>query len=970
VVISLEAGDRPADRMAIEVTRPVEEAVRAVPGVREIRSTTSRGSADISINFDWGEEMVAAMLQVESYVNQVLTSLPQGTTFTVRRMDPTVFPVLAYSLTSDSHSLVELRDMALYQLRPLLSTVKGVAKTGVQGGAEAEYQVMVDPARLNTLGLTLEDVTNVLSASNVIQAVGRLEDHYKLYLDISDTRLKSLDEIRNTIIRSGQNGLIRLDDIATVSMGVAPQWIRVTADGHDAVILQVFQQPGGNTVQIARDIKQKLAGFRPQLPKGIKIANWYDQSELILSSAASVRDAVLIGILFAVVILYLFLRNIKMTLIAAVMVPSVLSATILLLYVFHMRFNIMTLGGLAAAVALIIDDMIVMEEHIVRRLKGTAHTIGIRQAIVEITRPLAGSSASTTIIFAPLAFLGGVTGAFFKALSISMASSLVVSFLVAWLGVPILAGHLLTAKDGEKEEEGRISRVFLSAYEKILTSLLRRPLLVLPGLMVLIFAGWFAYHHLGSGFMPGMDEGGFILDYRSPSGTSLTETDRLLRQVEAILRSTPEVETYSRRTGLQLGGGLTEANEGDFFVRLNPPPRRPIEAVMDDVRTRVERRVPGLEIEMAQLMEDLIGDLTSVPQPIEIKLFSDNEKTLGKLGPRVADLIKKIPGVVDVKDGIVLAGDALMIHVDRDRAALEGVDPEAVTHMLTHYLTGAVTTQIQQGPKMVGVRVWIPGKLRATAEEIEALRIRSADGHLFPVKRIAGVEEVTGQPQLTRDDLKGMIAVTGRISGRDMGSVIRDIKKALSTTPGLLPPGVYYELGGLYRQQQIAFKGLINVFASAVVLVFALLIFMYESFRMAEAVMANTLLALAAVFFGLWIAGSEINISSMMGMTMIVGIVTETAIFYLSEYRSLPKGLPVQEALVLAGKNRMRPIAMTTVAAILALMPLGLGIGQGAAMLKPLAIAIISGLMVQMFLVLMILPVFIRILMGGKRGSP
>ncbi len=968
VVIGLDAGDRPADRMAIEVTRPVEEAIRAVPGVRSVRSTTSRGCADISINFDWGQDMVAAMLQVESYINQVLPTLPPGTSFTVRRMDPTVFPVLAYSLTSDNHGLVELRDVALYQLRPLLSTVKGVARVGVQGGARAEYQVMVNPERLDALGLTMEDVARALSAANVIQAVGRMEDHYKLYLGISDTRLKGIKDIEETIIRSGKNGLVRLDDIATVSLATAPQWTRVTADGHDAVILQVFQQPGGNTVQIAGDCKKKLDEFRKHLPKGIRIANWYDQSELILSSAGSVRDAVLIGILFAVVVLWLFLRNIKMTFIAAIMVPSVLAATILLLRVFHMSFNIMTLGGIAAAVGLVIDDMIVMEEHIVRRLgEGGRRHEKVMSAVREMTRPLAGSTASTTIIFAPLAFLSGVTGAFFKALSLTMASSLVVSYLVAWLGVPILAGHLLGQKDATEEKAGVVSRSFFRWYQGVMGLVLARPWLALPGILVFVAAGWLAYHHLGSGFMPGMDEGGFILDYRAPAGTSLTETDRLLRQVEAILQATPEVETYSRRTGLALGGTITEANEGDFFVRLKPPPRRSIEAVMDDVRTRVEREVPGLEIEMAQLMEDLIGDLTAVPQPIEIKLFSDDDALLGRLAPRVAGAIRRIPGVVDVKDGIVFAGDALMVHVDRDKASLEGVDPETVTGMLSHYLQGVVTTQIQQAPKMVGVRVWIPKGLRATARDIEALCLRAADGHLFPLRRIARVEVVTGQPQITRDDLKRMVAVTGRISGRDMGSVIRDVKKALDR-PGLLPKGVYYELGGLYRQQQIAFAGLLAVFASAVVLVFLLLLFLYERFRTAFCVLANTLLALTAVFLGLWLTGTEINISSMMGMTMIVGIVTETAIFYLSEYRSLPKDLPREEALILAGKNRMRPIAMTTVAAILALMPLALGIGQGAAMLRPLAIGIIAGLCVQLPLVLIVLPVFLSVL-AGKRGE-
>ena len=335
VVVSLDAGDRAAERMAIEVTWPVEEAVRSVPGVREVRSTSSRGSAEVSINFDWSEDMVAAMLQTESAINQVLPRLPQGTSFSVRRMDPTVFPVLAYSLTSDTRSLVELRDMALYQLRPLLSTVSGVAKVEVLGGAQEEYRVTVDPGRLAAYGLSLDDVAKALSAANVITAVGRLEDHYKLYLVMSDTRLLNLAHIEQSVLRSGENGIVLIEDIATVSRDTVPQWTRVTADGHDAVIFQVYQQPGGNTVQIAATIKDKLVSFRGQLPADVRIANWYDQSELIVSSALSVRDAVLIGVALAAVVLFLFLRNIKVTLIAILSVPSVLAATVLLLTVLH-----------------------------------------------------------------------------------------------------------------------------------------------------------------------------------------------------------------------------------------------------------------------------------------------------------------------------------------------------------------------------------------------------------------------------------------------------------------------------------------------------------------------------------------------------------------------------------------------------------------------------------------------------------
>ncbi|MHB8173596.1 MAG: efflux RND transporter permease subunit, partial [Nitrospirota bacterium] len=500
-----------------------------------------------------------------------------------------------------------------------------------------------------------------------------------------------------------------------------------------------------------------------------------------------------------------------------------------------------------------------------------------------------------------------------------------------------------------------------NGYVKIMTRLLGRPVLLLLPVVPLIFAGWMGYKHLGSGFMPKMDEGGFILDYYAAPGTSLSETNRLLRQVEDILRKTPDVDTYSRRTGLQLGGGVTEAYQGDFFVRLKPFPRRPIEEVMNDVRTRVEKSVPGLHIEMAQLMEDLIGDLTAVPQPIEIKIFSDDGKLLGQLAPKVASTISKIPGVVDVNNGIVLAGDALDIKVDRVKAALEGVDPESVTRDLNAFLKGIVTTHVQKGVKMVGVRVWIPKDFRATERDVARLQLRAPDGHLFPLGRIATVTAITGQPQIMRDNLKRMVAVTGRISGRDMGSVIRDVKGVLGR-PGLLPKGVYYTLGGLYRQQQIAFAGLMAVFAAAVALVFLLLLFLYERFRVALAILATTLLALTAVFIGLFITGTELNISSMMGMTMIVGIATEVAIFYVSEYFDLPGDMDEKDALILAGKNRMRPIAMTTFAAVLALLPLALGIGQGAAMQKPLAIAIISGLVIQLPLVLIFMPVLFHVL--------
>jgi multidrug efflux pump subunit AcrB len=593
----------------------------------------------------------------------------------------------------------------------------------------------------------------------------------------------------------------------------------------------------------------------------------------------------------------------------------------------------------------------------------------VRAAAREFTVPLVGSSASTIIIFAPLAFLSGVTGAFFKVLSLTMAASLVVSFLAAYLVVPVMAARLLTQKDADQKETGRVAAWFNRSYAAMMGPLLRHSWMVLVLMVPVVAIGYLAYERTGTGFMPKMDEGGFVLDYLAKPGTSLSETDRLLKQVEGILHETPEVQTYSRRTGLQLDGLVAEASGGDFFVRLKPMPRRPIEKVMDEVRQKVGQSVPGLEIELAQLKEDVIGDLTAVPQPIEIKLYSDDTKALNALAPRVAKAIEKVPGVVDVKSGVVIAGDALDIDVNREKAALEGMDPDSVTKALTAYLSGLVTTQVQRGPKMVGVRLWVSQSDRATADSLPGIQLRAPDGHLFPLGRVAEIKSITGQPQIMRDDLKRVVAVKGRISGRDLGSTVKDVRKVLSQS-GLIPPDLYYSLGGLYEQQQVAFRGLVMVLVAATALVFVLLLFLYESFRVAVAMLMIPLLSTAAVFVGLWLTGIELNITSMMGLTMIVGIATEASIFYYSEYRQIEneEGLPYPR-LVQAGINRMRPIIMMKLAAICALLPLALGWGQGSAMQQPLAVAIIAGLIIQLPLTLIALPALLRMMGEGREDT-
>jgi CzcA family heavy metal efflux pump len=977
IVVLGDNGEEPPERMMVEVTKPLEEVASSIPGVNVVRSITSRGSTEISIGLDWSANVQEVLQLLQGRIANVRNSLPATAAIQAEQMTVSVFPILGYSLTSDSLDLVRLRDIALYQVRPALLRVQGVARVEVTGGDTREFAVTVSPAKLAAYHLDARQVADAIAKANLVGSSGMVYNNYQMYLSLVSGLLHSIDDIKEVVV-TAQNGVpVRVADVADVSPSTADRIIRTTAHERDAVLINILKHPTGSTVQIGRDVNAEVAAL--SLPQGIRFENFYDQGDFIHGSIRGTRDSIAIGVVLAMIVLLLFLRSWRMTFVIMLVVPATIATTLLFLNAAGLTINIMTLGGMAAAVGLIIDDSIVVIEYVFTRLaqresKGAVGRETLAGAIApslqELMPAILGSTASTIVIQIPLAFLGGVTGAFFASLSITMVIAMLTSFLLSISLAPLLASAFLRERDVERELErqARMSRVSV-AYERVMRGLFRFRSLAIPAALCVLGLVYLLYDRVGSSFMPDMDEGTFVLDYATPAGTSLDETNRILSKVEEILLSTREVEAYSRRTGTQLGFFLTEPNTGDFLVKLRKERHRNIEKVIADVRQRVESSQPALRIEFGQLMMDVIGDLTNNPSPVEIKLFGENSALLEQKATEVRRLMEGVPGVVDAFNGVVVSGPAITARIDFQKAARAGFTAADVREELETIIRGRTESGIQKGEKLMPVRVRYPLQYHTDMEKIEGVLLVNAAGVAVPLRNIAQIERTTGQTEIHRERLRTMVAVTARISGRDLGHTIDDIKAVLGSR-FVIPQGVTVEFGGVYQTQQESFRGLLLVAMAAFMLVFLVLLLEFGEFAVPLAIFVVNLLSLVGVFGALWLTDVTFNISSFVGVIMIIGIVAENAIFVMHAAAGFrAQGLAMEAALIEAGKVRTRPILMTTLAAVLALFPLSLGVGAGSQMQQPLAIAVIGGFSVSSILLVFALPVFYRLFAGRGRKS-
>jgi CzcA family heavy metal efflux pump len=981
VVILVDNGVMPGDEMMATITRPIEEAMKDIPGVVTIRDATGRGSAEVNVFFNWKVDMIQSELYVLSRLSQIRSTLPATATTNVYRLTFSAFPIIGVSLTSATRDITHLWEIARYTLKPRFLRISGVGRVDLVGGRTPEYHVIVDPLRMEAAGLSFSDVTEALLKRNLIAPAGMHEENHTLYLTVVDGRLHSPEDIEDLIVRIDKDHPIRIRDFARVERGPEPVFNIVTADGKDAVLLNIRSQPDGSTLDIARQLKQEIKKLKEQLPPDLKLAFFYDQSLIVRESVKSVWEAIVFGLFLSVAVLYLFLKDWGTTFVATLVIPATVLITLIVARVLGLTYNLMTLGGIAAAIGVIIDDAIVVVEVIYAKIaSGVPRVAAVREGIGEIIRPLLGSTFTPVVVFIPLAFLGGIVGVFFRALALTMVVALLVSLLLAVTFTPSMAAWLIGgihsrrawSQSPQNQQGGIVLRWLISVYGRTVRVALHH-CWITQGLCVLILlAGVGVYMRLDSEFLPPMDEGGFVIDYVARPGTSLAETDRQLKQAEQILRTTPELESYSRRTGARLALAIAEPHTGDFLVKLKPNRKRKTNEVIAGLRRRFNAAVPGLQWEFPGILSDLIGDLMWAPEPIEVKLYSTDTKFLKKKAPEIEQTIQKVRGVVDTFDGLMITGPSLSLRLQGLNARRFGLTADDVASAVQTAMLGQTASSVLDGDRLIDIRIMADPCDIDRVASLQNLPLRCPSGAVVKLSQVADVLAEPGQLELRREDLRQDVAITARLEGRDLGSAMAEIRSRLAQDTSIAAEAI--EFGGLYQQQQESFRHLLVVLALAITLVFTVLLAEFRTFAAPVAIVSGSVLAMFGAVIALYITGTSLNVVSLLGGIIGIGIVAKNGILMLdfaSELRG--SGLDADSALVRAGQRRLRPVLMTSATTALGMLPLAYGVGSGADMLRPLAIAVIGAVCISVLLSLIATPAFYSILLkisGPSRSRP
>lgn len=960
IKIIADAELQPVDKMVVTVTRPLENAVKQVPDLQLVRSTTSRGSCELSAFMNPGSDIDLSQQRIESQIAKISASLPAGVNVSVEKMNPSILPVSGYSLESYRYSPAELKKIAVFTVKPFLSQVSGVSEIRVIGGKTKELWMELDVQRMQALGITPDLINQSLLQTNFIKSNGYLSDHNFLYLSITDASVKTKTDLENLVLSRKGNRIVKVSDVAKVSFEQSVEYTRINANGHDGVLIAVIKQPNANLIDLSNEMSARVAQLKNILPPGIIVKPYYVQADFVNESIKSVRDSLFIGLALAIIVAIIFLRSLKASATILITIPITLCLTVIFLFGIGYTLNIMTLGAIAAAIGLIIDDAIVVVEQIHRTHEEHPEDPTIRllgKAIRYLFPAMLGSSISTIVIFVPFVLMTGVAGSYFQVMTNTMIITLVCSFFVTWIALPVI--YLLLSKKPSEGPKQKAPVVHEVKPQNWVRYFIVRPYITFIFLLILIASIALVFPRLQTGFLPEMDEGSIVLDYSTPPGTSLEETDRMLKEVEKEIVKIPDVQAYSRRTGTQMGFFITEPNTGDYLIQLKANRKKSTDEVISDIRTHIESTQPGLVVDFGQVIGDMLGDLMSSTQPIEIKIFGGDQQKLQELSKQVANLVSKVNGTADVFDGIVLSGPTVNILPNYSALAQYGITPLSFQQQIQTAMQGNVIGDMYDKQQLAPIRMVYPGSRKFGIADISAIRIFLNNGTAIPIQNLAKIELKSGNAEVERENLQTIGAITARLEHRDLGSVMKDIQPRIKSNVNL-PSGYHIEYGGAFQEQQKSFSELLTILIASSLLVFTIILFLFRDFRVAFIILLVSVLGISGSYLGLLITGTPLNVGSYTGLIMIVGIIGENAIFTFLQFKESLHEKNIDDAITFAISTRLRPKLMTALGAIIALMPLALGIGAGAQLHQPLAIAVIGGFIVALPLLLIALPSLIR----------
>ena len=968
VVASLP-GAPPATVLA-GLTRPLEAQLATVPGVEQVRSKTIRGAVELSLFFSPDTDMEKAHPLVLSRLAEAQSSLPTGAELVAERVLPSSFPILSLNVEGP-YPPQKLYEIAQYTLRPALSGLPGVGLVTVQGSDIPETEVLLDPQRLSAAHLTVPQVADKIRAQNKVQAVARLSGEHQQSLGIVTGELRTPEDVGQVVAGGTPETPLRVMDLGTVAAGVAPRTTLIRVDGKPGVILNVARRASGDILALDAAVSARLLELKPSLPPGIVLKPVYQQAHFVADAVRGVRDAVLFGALFAVLVLAFFLRDIRATLLAAASLPLSLGASLLVLRGFGETLNLMSLGGLAVAVGLVIDDAVVIIEAVHKHLEaGLSPGEAARRGTEELLWPVVGTTLTTVVVFLPLGLLSGVAGQFFASLSVALSVAVALSLPVALGVLPSLAARYLRPLKHASAGHG-----VAEWYARQLERALARPALVLGAAAVAVAVGLFLGSKLPTDFLPEADEGGYVVDYFAPVGASLADADALAGRLEQVLRDTKEVSSFSRRLGTELGPPVaTLPSRGDIAVRLKDQRSRAVDAIIDEQRGKMAAAAPGLRIEFVQVLADMLGDLQGSPEPVEVRIYGPDLAVLRDLAKQASGKTADIPGLVDRFEGDEGCAPEVDLRVQPLQAGRQGLSATSIGDQLAGAFLGEVATQLRKPDHLEDVRVRVAqptGDEPPPQEALERAQLTAANGAALPVRTVAEPERTCPPASLLRQNQRNMVHLTARLSGTSLGTAVAAVRKKLAGWQ--LPIGYSWEMGGLYQQQQESFASLVVVLLIALGAVAAVLLFQLRSWTRTLSVLLAAPLGLAGGAATLLVTQTSLNVSSLMGAILLVGLVVKNGILLLDHALwSEEAGKPLHEALIEAGRARLRPILMTTLATLAALLPLLIGLGAGSALHRPLAVMVVGGLLFSTAATLLVVPAAALLLskLRGPRAIP